>query len=251
MERRVQPFPVFAQVVRLYWRQAGSLILLGVIVFTPLGLVNVLMHDVGTIDTRDGLLGGLGQLSLLSLKTGVSLLGDVFYSGAVALLIIHGQDGGILPLRQVARRLSFGRLIAVDILYAVIVVVGLILLIIPGLILMTWFWLAGAVVEIEDRPPIDALRRSRRLIKGQFWRVFVIVLPLTVLTEVLSVSGSSATFELLGQSTFSHWFTEAFWEILLTPFYALAVILVLLKLNGMHAEKLVCTQSGQPVRSRP
>lgn len=231
MTERVQPADTFRQIVSLYRKHAVSLLLLGAIILTPLALVEVLTKDIGEVETDDGFLL-LSNLAILSLRSAAGLLGEVFYSGAVALLVLHVHESVRLDLRDVFQRLPFTRLVAVDLLYAAIVLVGLILLVIPGLIFMTWFWLAGAVVEVEDRRPIAALRRSRNLIKGNFWRAFAVVLPLSVGTALISSLGAHLTFDLLGHSRFAEWMSESLWDVLLTPFYALGVIVLLVRLSG-------------------
>ena len=77
------------------------------------------------------------------------LLGEVFYSGAVALLIARTQPGGRPSLLGVARSLSYGRLIAVDLLFGLGIAVGLVLFVVPGVVAFTWFALAGPLVELD------------------------------------------------------------------------------------------------------
>ena len=56
------------------------------------------------------------------------------------------------------------------------VAVGLAALILPGIyLLIRWFFVAQCVV-IEDKRGFDALARSGQLVRGNWWRVFGIVL---------------------------------------------------------------------------
>ena len=48
-------------------------------------------------------------------------------------------------------------------------IIGLICFIIPGLILMTLFCLAGPLINIEGRGPLFELRHSTRLIRHRFF----------------------------------------------------------------------------------
>lgn len=77
------------------------------------------------------------------------LLGEVFYSGAVAVLIALAPPDGRLSLRWVAGRLAYGSLIAVDVAYNFGVAAGLLLLVVPGVLVFTWFALAAPMVELE------------------------------------------------------------------------------------------------------
>jgi len=60
--------------------------------------------------------------------------------------------------------------------------VGLLLLIVPGLLLMTWWVLLIPVIVLERRSAGDAFGRSRELVRGYGWGVFgVIVLAILLL----------------------------------------------------------------------
>ena len=96
--------------------------------------------------------------------SGVSLLGVVFLSGFLSQLVGeagHGREHA--RVRDILRHLSWRRLILADLLVVLLVVIGLIALVIPGLILINLFAVVGPVVEIENRPVFAALRRSARL----------------------------------------------------------------------------------------
>ena len=49
---------------------------------------------------------------------------------------------------------------------------GLVAFVIPGIWLAVVLYFASQAVVAEGRPPIEALRRSRELVRGQWWRVF-------------------------------------------------------------------------------
>ena len=60
-------------------------------------------------------------------------------------------------------------------------VLGLVLLIIPGLIALNLLAVVGPVIEIEDRRAWAGLRRSARLVRPHFWKVALIgTLPVLV-----------------------------------------------------------------------
>ncbi len=62
------------------------------------------------------------------------------------------------------------------------IVLGLILLIVPGLVLMTWWAVIIPVVVLEKRSAGEAFSRSRELVRGHGWGVFgVIVLVILLL----------------------------------------------------------------------
>ena len=64
-------------------------------------------------------------------------------------------------------------LLFVNILIAVLVSAGLILLIIPGIILYVWLFLAPFVYLDQHKGGFSALAKSKDLIKGYWWAVFL------------------------------------------------------------------------------
>lgn len=121
--------------------------------------------------------------------TAVSLLGTVFLSGLVCRLTTAMEAGGERPgMGQVARSLPWGRLILGDLAVVAVVLIGVLLLVIPGLIAITFLAITGPVIEVEDRSVLSALRRSAQLIRGQFWRCFLLAgLPLILINELEAV----------------------------------------------------------------
>jgi hypothetical protein len=71
----------------------------------------------------------------------------------------------------VLRSLPWGSLILADLLATLIIVVGLVALIIPGLIAITLLAVVGPVIELEHQPAVAGLRRSAHLVRPYFWRV--------------------------------------------------------------------------------
>jgi hypothetical protein len=223
---------IYGQTLRTYWRQAGFLILLGAVVFIPLSLIDALADKAQEIDTND-----VTNFEFAALIAGLSaqgvtgLLGEVFYSGAVAVTLTD-ESRRRPTLREVSRRISYGPLILVDILYAVVVGIGLDAFVVPGLVLFTAFGLAGPVSEIEETSVLGAFRRSWELVRGHFWQVFAVLVPITLVGAVLSV----VLIDLLPPILHSHflrdWIGEAASSIALSPFYAVAAVLTTLQLNG-------------------
>jgi hypothetical protein len=220
---------VYVHTARTYWRRAGYLLVLGVAVFVPLGLLDALANQWGEIHVDD-----LSDLRSIALVAGLiaqaftSLLGEVFYAGAVALALAGGERSDPPSFGTVARRLAYGRLIAVDIIFGVCVIVGLVLLIVPGIVLFTWFALAGPVVELEGAGVRAAFRRSRQLVRGRFWTVLLVLVPITLASEALSGVSLEAVHLVIHSPFLSDWVGEAIANVALSPFYAVAAVLMAL-----------------------
>jgi hypothetical protein len=234
-EETVRARGIYAETVRTFAGRAGFLLALGALVFIPLGLLDAFADRIGSIHVSSP--GELTSLALAAAVVGfaaqaiTSLLGEVFYSGAVALTLANADSGERPTLWQVARSLSYGRLIAVDILFGAVVVIGLVALIAPGVLAFTWFALAGPLVEIEDCGTKEAFTRSRALVRGHFWTVVAVLGPITLASEfaadaVLTLSHGAIHNPLLGA-----WVGESVTNIAISPFYAVAAVLLTLKLR--------------------
>lgn len=223
---------IYSRTLRTYWRQAGFLMLLGAVVFIPLSLLDALADHAKEIDTNNvtnfefaALIAGLSAQGV------TTLLGEVFYSGAVAVTL-SDESRPRPSLRQVGRRISYGRLIAVDLLYAVIVAVGLDVFVVPGIVFFTGFALAGPVVELERASVMGAFARSWALVRQRFWTVLAVVVPITIASSALSALLLDALPPFFGSNFLSDWISEAASSIALSPFYAVAAVLITLELSG-------------------
>ena len=159
-----------------------------------------------------------------------SLLGEVFYSGAVAVSLTHPDHEQPPSLTAVARQLDYRRLILVDIAYVVAVIVGLLLFFVPGILVFVWFGLAGPVVELEGRTVRGALRRSASLVRHNFWLVFLVLAPVELVGDAASELVGELVHGLLGHSFFATWMAEAAANVVFTPIFAVAAVLLTLDL---------------------
>jgi hypothetical protein len=217
----------YARIARTSARWAPFLFLLGAIVFVPLGLIDAitLQLDLRTFEIDNGL-GILAVVTAVLALAGTGLIGEVFYSGAVAVALTHPHDGRPPSLREIAGRLNYGRLIAVDLLYTLVVAIGLVFFVAPGAAAFVWLGLSGPVVEIEGRGIRAAFARSLRLVRGRFWLVFWVLVPVELAGDSLANLSTSLTHHLLGSSLPAEWFSESLSNIVLTPIYAVAAVLL-------------------------
>jgi hypothetical protein len=226
---------VYVRTARTYWRRGGYLLVLGIAVFVPLGLIDALADRAQEINVED--LGNLANVGGIALLIGfiaqavTSLIGEIFYSGAVALALARGEGSEPPAFRSIARHLSYGRLIVVDLIIAGGTAIGLLAFVAPGLIFFTWFALAGPVVELEGVGVRAALRRSRRLVRGHFWTVLLVLVPIGLASELLSTASLELVHDVIHSTLLSNWIGEAASNILLSPFYAVAAVLMTLELS--------------------
>lgn len=170
-----------ARAGRRYWRQILAVAIPVSLVGS--GLEILIDHYVNPADALLSFSATLGS-------TGISLLGTVLLSGFVCRLVgaaEHGQQP--LTLLQVARSLPWWPLIAADVLVVLVVVVGFVLFVAPGLAALTLLAVVGPVIEIEHRRVRAAIRRSVQLTRSHIWPVLLLATaPLSVLSELGAIA---------------------------------------------------------------
>jgi hypothetical protein len=179
----VKARPVVAAAFRILRRRFSLVAGPAVVVFGISAGVDVFADALA--DTRGDGSGLLTALVLLA--TGMALFGTTFFAGFLDHIVRADEQGEIPPkLGHVLRTLPYGRLIAADFLLMLGTAALIIFLIAPGLAFFTFFCLVGPVIVREDRKVRDAFGRSRRLVRGKFWLVFLLVtLPVVVEEDVV------------------------------------------------------------------
>jgi len=144
--------------------------------FLPTFLVYLLPNLPGTILIALGLL----HKSFALLVPGyVLLFGGGLISYIAVTFVVSDACVGNLPdvKRSFARTFgSLGDLMGVSLLQILLIAAGLFALLIPGILFTIWFAFAPIIVILEGRGGIEALKRSKALTKGFFWRNLAIAL---------------------------------------------------------------------------
>ena len=172
--------PVVVAAARAGRRNAGRIFVAAVVVSAVASAAEMIVHALtGHAGLLVSVLADLGTSS-------VSLLGVVFLSGFLARLVGEAEHGRAQPrVTEVLRTLPWGRLIRGDLLVVLVVVVGLLALVIPGLIAMAYLAVVGPVIEIENRPAVAALRRSVHLVRQRVWAVVLLAtLPTIAASQI-------------------------------------------------------------------
>lgn len=187
----------------------------------------------------------------------VQILANTLYQGMVVQLVADVQDGrrdssvGDL-FRSVTG--SVAPLIGTGLLAGIGIVLGLVLLIVPGLFLLT-IWAVVAPVVVLERPGVGAaFARSRELVRGNGWEVFgtivVFFLILVVVSALLGAIGSS-----LGGA--GRVIADIVGSVLAAPLVALAAAVLYFNLRAVRGEisppprAIGLAPSGQPPPGAP
>ena len=177
MSQQIDIGGILSRVLQYYREQAGVLLPAAVIVFVPVALAAGALRSSGSV------------LAALA-GSAVQLVGNGFYAATVVEAVRDIQDG--------RRDFSIGQLfssafavvgpvIIVSFLAGLGIVAGFILLVVPGLILLT-IWAAVIPITVLEKPGItEAFGRSRELVRGNGWPVFGVLVILFLVQFVASL----------------------------------------------------------------
>jgi hypothetical protein len=219
---------LIGDVGRVYARHWRLLIPLAVVILLPQAVADAAIDEIDVAE-----LGGRHLAETLGLGAAlivVNLFGEAFYAGAVAAAVLEWRAGSGLPgIRTLARALPYRRLIGADLILTAGTVLGLLLLIAPGIAFITYFTITPALIKIERLSVREAMRRSVELVKGNFWRVLAIVCLAIFGSEALA-----APLEQLLHAFHLDLVTNLLAEALVEPFEGLFTVLTALALIELH-----------------
>ncbi|MQA72785.1 MAG: hypothetical protein GEU88_00250 [Solirubrobacterales bacterium] len=232
---------VWREIARIYRRRQALLIGAAALVFVPVGLIGALDHTVQrplqNIDSDDfAVLQLLAITGLAAVDAAVATLGNIFYGGVIAAVVVAIREGRDHSLAHVARTLPYWRLLVIDVVITLAVAVGLVLLIVPGLFLLARLVLAPAV-EKEGLTVRGALRRSWRLTRGHALRVLALVLPIMVVQGLLSGAIQSGSILSIGDTFLGDWLGSTLSNLITAPFFALAIVVCFHELRDLGAQR--------------
>lgn len=232
--KRIGVRTVIGETFSVYRQNAAALVGSATVLFLVAVLPAALLQEAGGI--VPGLLAAI-----------VQLVGYAIFVGFVVMLVQDARDGkrdhsagglfsavapALLPL------IGFG------ILFGIGLGIGLLLLLVPGLVLLTFGSVGAPAIVIEKVGPVDAFGRSWRLVRGDAWAIFgsllVILLIILAIGLVLAVGLFMAALAMsngfeeegptLGASIASLVFSWTF-LVLAAPLFALVASVIYFDLS--------------------
>ena len=187
---------------------------------------------IGITSAIDLLLGLSGRLFLVLAGVIVGLIGQVLYTGYVVKVVQDLRDGRLdqnMSELFSAAAPYVGTLIINGIFYGIAVACGFFLFIVPGLILVTIWAVVAPSIVAEARGPFEAFGRSRELVRGNGWNVFI-----TILLAFLIVVAVSIAFALVGAAIgdVGRVILGTIGNILVVPVVALVASILFFDLGG-------------------
>ena len=208
----------------LYRRHAAHFILISFVIYLVVAVINALLSWA---------LGGFGAFIGLIF----SVFGMFLLQAALVKAVQDVRDGRVdLDLRAtVAAALPYvGSVAIASILASIGIAVGFILIIVPGLILLTFWSLIVPHIVIGGSGALESFGRSWQTVRGYAWRVFgtfILVFLILIAAEIVL----SAVFLFLPYGWRS-FIADLISGSLVAPFLAAVVTLIYYRLTAVHGE---------------
>lgn len=158
-------------------------VLIGIasVIYVPLAVAGALVTPhTGQVPSRAALLASLAVSLVFLLASPMVWAAVTFALGEIYL----GRNASIGAALRSGFSLSVP-LMGTAVLGGIAIVLGFILLIVPGVYLMLAFALVWQIVVLEKISGFAALRRSRELLRRNLWRAFGVLLVGGLITGVL------------------------------------------------------------------
>jgi len=219
-----RPHPGFESPIReawsLYKAHWRHLLTLALGVYLVLALVTLVLAVV---------LGAVGAVA----GAFVSIAGIFWLQGALVEAVADIRDGRAdLTLRETLKRVRprIWAIAGASILAALGVMLGLALLIVPGLILLTWWSVILPVIVLERRGVLESFGRSRELVRGHGWSVFGVIVKTVLVLLAVGIVVAIAFAWLPDPSR--TYVIDVVRNLLTAPFIALAWTLMYYRLSA-------------------
>jgi hypothetical protein len=173
MNQKLDVGGTLSQIFSTYGAQAGVLLPVAFALYLVVAIVDAII---------------VGSFILFPLDLAVTVVAATLYQGVVVGLVKDVQDGRrdstvgdlieatwpvVLPL------------IGVGILAGIAIGIGFLLVVIPGLILLTIWSVIAPVIVVERSGVMASFGRSRELVRGNGWQVFGVIFVVFLISAVV------------------------------------------------------------------
>jgi hypothetical protein len=216
---------VLSEAWALYRRYAPHLILISFAIYLVVAVVNALLSWA---------LGAFGAFIGLI----ISLVGMFLLQAALVKAVQDVRDGRVdMDLRATLAAASpyIGAVAIASILASIGITIGFVLVIVPGLILLTFWSLIVPEIVIGGAGALESFSRSWRTVRGYAWQVFgtfIVVFLILIVGEIVL----SAILLVLPYGVRS-FIADLVAGTLVTPFLAALVTLIYYRLTAAHGQQ--------------
>jgi hypothetical protein len=237
MNAKLDTARVFERIFEIYRDQFTLLIPAALVVFVPVAIISGVVYA--------GDVGILGALIVAAIGT----IATYWFQGMVveaARDILDGRRDHTVGSLVRSAVPVIGPLVVAGILAGLAIGIGLLLLIVPGLFLLTIWAVLAPVIVIERKDAISSFGRSRALVRGHGWQVFGVIIVLFVLqfvvTAVIQALANSVADSVVGYSL-----ADLIVRLLVAPLSALAAAVLYFELTALHREPVLGTGDGEQI----
>lgn len=218
-----------------YTKHWKHLLPIAFIAYVVVGLVSALLAST------------LGLIGVL-LAIAISIVGLYLVQGALTEAVADIRDGRAdLSIGDTYRRVTpkLGAIIGAGLLAGLGIAIGLVLLIVPGLILLTLWAVIIPVIVLENKGVFDSFARSQQLVRGHGFSVFGII----VLTFLILVAFGWVLSLLLSPlpDGVARFFSDVISGTLTAPFITLTWTMLYYRLVGVEGAAPQVPQSQPPL----
>jgi hypothetical protein len=236
--RTVEPGRVIGEAFETYRSHAAPLLGGALLVIGIAGVIEGLLSVSGSL-----ILGILGAL--------VGLAAGFLYTGFVVKLVQDVRDGrrdfSVGELFSHAMP-YLGTLILAGILAGIAIAIGFVLVIVPGLILLTIWAVISPSIVVEDKGVFESFGRSRELVRGHGWQVFgaivltfLIIVVVGIVASLIGAAIGDAGLVIL----------RAIGNVITAPVWALVASILFFDLGGGQGVQMAPPAPGEPTEPPP
>ena len=156
---------VISEAFDLYKKHFGHLVVVALVIYVAIAVLGVFLVLIAS---------WVGAILVAIL----AVIGSFVVQAALVEAVADIRDGraDLTVSETLSRGLSrIGSVAGASILGGIAIGIGLILLIVPGLVLITWWAVIIPVIVLEHVGTFDSFSRSRELVRGFDWQVFGVI----------------------------------------------------------------------------
>jgi hypothetical protein len=238
---RIRILATLVRAVGVLRDQLALFFLVAAVIELPLALVALVTTILTNRDIDPSLTWKYGIIALVA--TAWSSVGHHALS-ALGERIVSADRERVRPrFDSVVTDFPWVRVIAADVLVTIATVVGLVLLVLPGIALMVYLAPMFPLLNMERRPVVPTARRSFSIVRGHFWKLATLLVMTQLLASAVGLVGA-AIAHALGAGDELEVMAHFLIEALLTPFIAVVVVVATFDLVEMYDR----SGRGEPVR---
>jgi len=234
MNQKLDVARVFERIFDIYKDQFTLLIPAALVVFVPVAVISGIIYAGGVT-----IFGALAVAAIATIAT-------YWFQGMVveaARDILDGRRDHTIATLLSSVTPVLGPLIVAGILAGIGIGIGLLLIIVPGLFLLTIWAVIAPVIVIERKGAIDSFGRSRELVRGHGWQVFSVILVLFLVQFIVSAV-IQAIVNGVSDSFVGFTLGDLVTRLLVAPLAALAASVLFFELKAMRGEPVLGTDGG-------